>query len=143
MGLTICVSRFLPAPKNRRFKKLEDRINILIRALINKRNEEIEAGEEVKTDLLGILMDSNLNEIRQAVGKNNDRQVGMSLEEVIEECKLFYLAGHETTSTLLVWTLILLSKHQDWQARAREEVLLTFGNSAPDFEGLAHLKTVS
>ena len=143
MGLTICVSRFLPAPKNRRFKKLEDRINILIRALINKRNEEIEAGEEVKTDLLGILMDSNLNEIRQAVGKNNDRQVGMSLEEVIEECKLFYLAGHETTSTLLVWTLILLSKHQDWQARAREEVIQTFGDNVPDFEGLRHLKIVS
>ena len=143
MGLTICVSRFLPAPKNRRFKKLEDRINILIRALINKRNEEIEAGEEVKTDLLGILMDSNLNEIRQAVGKNNDRQVGMSLEEVIEECKLFHLAGHETTSTLLVWTLILLSKHQDWQARAREEVIQTFGDNVPDFEGLRHLKIVS
>ena len=88
-------------------------------------------------------MDSNLNEIRQAVGKNNDRQVGMSLEEVIEECKLFYLAGHETTSTLLVWTLILLSKHQDWQARAREEVIQTFGDNVPDFEGLRHLKIVS
>ncbi|CAO2818234.1 unnamed protein product [Amaranthus hypochondriacus] len=135
--------RFLPTPKNRRFKKLEDRINSLLRALINKRNEEIEAGEEVKPDLLGILMDSNLNEIRQAVGKNKDRPVGMSLEEVIEECKLFYLAGHETTSTLLVWTLILLSKHQDWQARAREEIIQTFGDNVPDFEGLRHLKIVT
>ncbi|CAO2818237.1 unnamed protein product [Amaranthus hypochondriacus] len=135
--------RFIPTPKNRRFKKLEDQINGLLRVLVNNRKEEIEAGEEVKADLLGILMDSNLNEIRQTVGLNKDQHAGMSLEEVIEECKLFYLAGHETTSTLLTWTLLLLSKHQDWQARAREEVLKTFGSNVPDFEGLSHLKIVT
>ncbi|CAO2818917.1 unnamed protein product [Amaranthus hypochondriacus] len=135
--------RYIPTTRNRRFKAIEDQIHKSLCAIINKRKEAIEAGEPVKSDLLGILLDSNSKDIQQPVGDGKNQHVGMSLEELIEECKLFYLAGQETTSTLLGWTLILLGKHQDWQARAREEVLQTFGCNVPDFEGVSHLKTVT
>lgn len=101
----------------------------------------MEAGEVAKDDLLGILMDSNFK-ASQNVGSHK-QLLAMSFQDMIDECKLFYFAGQETTSTLLVWTMILLGKHQDWQTRAREEVLATFGNNQPDFDGLNHLKTVS
>jgi len=108
--------------------------------IINKREKEIKAGEATKNDLLGILLESNHKEIED---NNNNKNVGMNLDDVIKECKLFYLAGEETTSVLLVWTIVLLSGHPNWQARAREEVLQVFGNKEPDFEGLSHLKIVS
>ena len=121
-------------------KEIERQIQASLKAIINKRAKAIRAGEAKNVDLLGILLESNFNEIEE---HGNNRNVGMNIKEVVEECKLFYFAGQETTSVLLVWTLVVLSKYPNWQARAREEVLQVFGENKPDFEGLNHLKVVS
>ena len=111
-----------------------------LREMIKQREKATKAGEVSNDDLLGILVESNIREI-QAHG--NQKNMGMSIEDVIEECKLFYFAGQETTSALLVWTMILLARHPSWQTRAREEVLRVFGDSKPDSGGLNRLKIVS
>lgn len=113
-------------------------VNSSIIGLINKRMELIEAGEAKFDDLLGILLESNYNEMQ----KNGDGS-GMSLKDVVDECKLFYIAGQETTSSLLVWTMILLSSHSEWQDRARQEVMQVFGSEKPEYEELNQLKIVS
>lgn len=103
-----------------------------IRDIIKKRLMAMKCGEASQDDLLGILLESNQNEIQQ-----------MSIEDVIEECKLFYFAGQETTSNFLVWSMVLLSQHQCWQEQARDEVFRVFGHNKPDIDGLSQLKTVS
>ncbi|KAL0743631.1 hypothetical protein Bca4012_085144 [Brassica carinata] len=126
--------RYYPTKGNRRMKAAAREVQDILRGIVNKRLRAREAGEAPSEDLLGTLLESNLG---QAKG------TGMSIEDVIEECKLFYFAGQETTSVLLVWTMVLLSQHQDWQARAREEVKQVFGDKEPDTEGLNQLKVVS
>lgn len=75
--------------------------------------------------------------------KQESQNITLTIEDIIDECKVFYLAGQETTTVLLVWAMVLLSKHQKWQALAREEVLAVFGDNKPVFDGLNQLKTVS
>ena len=126
---------------NRRLNQIDKEIKGLLKGVIHKREQALKAGEATKDDLLGALLESNLKDIQEH-GKNN-KNIGMSTEDVIGECKLFYYAGQETTSVLLVWTIVLLSQNQNWQDRARQEVLQVFGSNKPDFDGLTHLKVVS
>ncbi|KAG6416838.1 hypothetical protein SASPL_124279 [Salvia splendens] len=109
--------RFLPTKNNKRVKEIAKEVKSSLLDIINRRIKAMEAGEASKEDLLGLLLESNSKEIKQHGTKH-----GMSMDEVIEECKLFYFAGHETTASLLVWTMVLLSKHTEWQTRARDEV---------------------
>ncbi|KAL2331249.1 hypothetical protein Fmac_018830 [Flemingia macrophylla] len=132
--------RFVPTSINRRINEINRDIRASLKDMINKREKALNAGEATKNNLLDILLESNQREIQE---HGHNKNVGLMLEEVIEECKLFYLAGQETTSVLLVWTIILLSRYPDWQARAREEVLQVFGNRKPDFDGISNLKIVT
>lgn len=119
--------RFLSTKRNRRMNAKDQEVKMRIGEVIDKKAKLIKAGDNhARNDFLGILVDS-----------------GLSKSEITNEVKLVCFAGEETTASLLVWTMILLSRHPEWQQRARDEVLETFGDKEPDYDGLSKLKIVS
>ncbi|KAK1416130.1 hypothetical protein QVD17_31918 [Tagetes erecta] len=128
--------RFIPTRANNKFKKNVSEIRSLLMKIINNKKSAITKGEGKCDDLLGILLESNSKEIEES-------GVGLSMEEVIDECKFFYIAGSETTSNLIIWTMVCLSLHPEWQLRAREEIIQVIGDKELDYEGLKNLKILT
>lgn len=124
--------RFLPTKKNKERKRLEKKIRELIRVLI----EDSHKAQNNSENLLSLLMSSHkfINNETQRLG----------LDDVIDNCKDFYLAGKETSANTISWAILLLGLNQEWQSKARDEVLHVLGpNTLPTAETLSGLKLVS
>ncbi|KAL9265168.1 Cytochrome P450 72A397-like protein [Drosera capensis] len=133
--------RYVPTKRSRRMKEIYNTIRDLIMNFIEQRSAKVSplVNKESSSDLLGMLLELNPKEVEESKGSSK----GLSMEDVVEEVKLFYFAGTDTLGSSLVWAMILLSQHQDWQQRARDEVFRLFGTSTPDFDGLNRLETLT
>ncbi|KAI7993171.1 hypothetical protein LOK49_LG11G01152 [Camellia lanceoleosa] len=131
--------RFLPTKINKRIKAINNEAQILVRGVIDEREKAMKLGGAGDEDLLSVLLKTNFREINEHANKN----AGMSIDDVIKECKLMYFVGQGTTAQLLTWAMIMLSLHPNWQTRAREEVRQVFGNNKPEYNGINHLKIVT
>ncbi|KAI5056430.1 hypothetical protein GOP47_0028248 [Adiantum capillus-veneris] len=132
--------RFLPTATNRSRWRLRKQISSILEQIIKRRLSLANESESdaFGSDLLGLML-SALKEESQGNQKN---LITMSLQEIIDECKTFFFAGHETTSSLLTWAVMLLAIHPEWQERAREEALSQFGSGDPDADSLNQLKLI-
>ncbi|CAI0463273.1 unnamed protein product [Linum tenue] len=117
-------------------EKLEQQIRDVIIAMVTKREEMVTNGDldSCGSDFLGLLVKARYED---------DESKRISVDNVVDECKTFYLAGHETCDILLTWAMLLLSIHTDWQEEARKEVMTHFGNKTPDADGIMKLKTMT
>ena len=116
-------------------EKLEKGIHDSIIELVKKRELKATSGEQdnLGSDFLGLLLKAHHN------ANLNQR---ISVDDIVDDCKTFYLAGQDTTSTLLSWTVFLLALDTDWQEEARKEVLQLFGKHNPNPDDISKLKTV-
>ncbi|ERN10104.1 hypothetical protein AMTR_s00013p00262850 [Amborella trichopoda] len=74
--------RFLPTEKNIRRKKIAKEVRAILQNLVQRREKAIKSGANNNHDLFGLLLESN---------NTNDNKSKMTLDDVVEECKLFLL----------------------------------------------------
>ncbi|KAK9051228.1 hypothetical protein SSX86_027854 [Deinandra increscens subsp. villosa] len=127
------ISDLIKSDDDKESEKLEQGIKDCILEIIRKRDEEPNMDTRVN-DYLGELL---------AASRDEDDLKRISIDDMVDECKTFYFAGHETTASLLGWTVFLLATHYEWQEKAREEVLELLGNKNPDLNSITRLNTLN
>ncbi|KAI3954484.1 hypothetical protein MKW92_053469 [Papaver armeniacum] len=115
------IRKIMPNEDDTESDRLEREIRKSIIGLIKKREEKVNGGEMgYGSDYLAVLIKA-YNE--------SDGNKKISVDDLIDECKTFYVAGHETTTSLLTWTCLLLAIHTEWQDKARKEVFELLGEN--------------
>ncbi|OMO72110.1 Cytochrome P450 [Corchorus olitorius] len=130
------ISKFWKTADRIESDKLVKEIHEAVMGIVQKREEKVLKGEanSFGTDFLGLLVNSF---------HDPDKNNRLSVQELVDECKTFYIAGQETINSALAWTVLLLAMYPDWQEKARREVIEVFGNQNPHSEGIGRLKIVS
>lgn len=105
--------------------------------IIQSRRDCVEIGRSSSygNDLLGML----LNEMQK---KKDGNGLSLNLQIIMDECKTFFFAGHETTALLLTWTVMLLATNPSWQQKVRAEVMTVCNGQTPSLDHLSKLSLV-
>jgi len=120
----------IPTPRNRRFTRHLAALDGIVNGIIAERRALGGRGEaDTAGDLISMLMSA----------KDPETGEGMSDQQLLDEAKTIFLAGHETTSNALTWTLYCLSRHPDVARRVRAEVVAALGDRPATLADLASL----
>jgi cytochrome P450 len=113
-----------PTPGNERFRADVQALDAVVDRMIDARQREPSGGANLVATLLAV---------------RDERGVALSRREIRDELKTFLLAGHETTATLLSWTLGFLARHPEIEAHVRHETRALLGAERPSAEHLVRL----
>lgn len=97
-----------PTPDNRRAARARQELYEVVDELIAHRQQSGADGEDLLSRLL--------------LARDPDTGEAMDLQQVRDEALIFLLAGHETTSTALTFTLHLLGRHPSEQQLVLDEL---------------------
>lgn len=79
---------------------------------------------------------------RLMVARDTESGRSMNDSRLVDNLLTFYLAGHETTSRALTWTLYLLAHSPEWTAALREEIGRVTGGAPVSAEHVERLLLV-
>lgn len=116
-------------PRTRRFMGNVAVLDRVVADVIAERRRLRQNGRGETNDLLDLLMDA----------RDEETGEGMDDRQLRDEVMTLMLAGHETTSNALTWTLYLLSEHPDVREKLEEEVDRVLAGRMPTFEDIPQL----
>jgi cytochrome P450 len=128
-GNPFSVPPWLPTRRNKEFHRALETIDSVVFGLIRARQAERDSGEQPRDDLLDMLLDAE------------DAETGerMSDQEVLDEVKTVFAAGHETTANALTWTWLLLSQHPEVGEKLKAELDAVLGDHPPTSANMPNL----
>ena len=109
-----------PTPDNRRAARARRALYGVVDELIAHRREAGADGEDLLSRLLR--------------ARDPDTDEAMDVQQVRDEALIFLLAGHETTSTALTFTLHLLGRHPSEQRLVHDELDAVLDGRAPTLD---------
>ena len=89
--------------------ELAEENNAIIQEIIEQRL----ASKDEINDLLNMLLET----------RYEDTGEGMSVKQLVDEIKILFIAGHETTANALTFTLHLLGRNPDVQQKVLDEII--------------------
>jgi cytochrome P450 len=129
-GNPFSVPPWVPTRRNREFQGALETIDSVVSSLIRARQAARDSGEPPRGDLLDMLLDAE------------DAETGerMADQEVLDEVKTVFAAGHETTANALTWTWLLLSEHPEAGKKLKAELDAMLVERTPTSADLPNLR---
>ena len=120
---------WVPTHRNQEFHRALETIDSVVLGLIRARQAARGSGEQPRHDLLDMLLDAE------------DAETGerMTDQEVLDEVKTVFAAGHETTANALTWTWLLLSEHPEAGEKLRAELDAVLDGRPPTLADVPNL----
>jgi cytochrome P450 len=106
---------WLPQPGRQTLRSAVHTLRSSVAAMLHERRQAREQAD----DLLHRLMSA----------RDPETGTPMNDEQLIDNLLTFYLAGHETTSKALTWTLFLLALSPKWTSRLQDEITRVTGDA--------------
>jgi cytochrome P450 len=116
---------WVPTARNRAFKAARAELDRIVYGIIDRRQRQAGSGDDLLATLLA------------ARDERSGERMGAT--QVRDEVMTLLLAGHETTATLLSWTLYLLSQHPSVADRLSTELQIALAGRVPVVEDLPAL----
>ena len=106
-------------------------IRDLLDRSVQDRVDEKASGRAVeRKDILASLLDAK----DPVTGETFTRK------DLVDQISVLFLAGHETSASVLAWALYLIAMRPDIQDRLHAESVAAFGDRAPEFSDMRRLK---
>jgi cytochrome P450 len=114
-----------PTPSQVRAAAARRALYDVVDAVIERRTGSSARGQ----DLISLLL----------AARDPETGAQLSRQEIRDQVLIFLLAGHETTSTALTFTIHLLGRHPDVQTAVHREIAEALGGRAPQADDIAKL----
>ncbi|CAG8522096.1 18854_t:CDS:2, partial [Acaulospora morrowiae] len=128
----------IPGFRRSHLTKHIDFINSVILSIIDKRKKKQANNDSVLTKNLTELESTDLENkdllhyLLKAETDETNLKKALTTEELLNDLKVFLIAGHDSTASALSATLYYLGKNPDCQQKAREEVIKIMGDEKRD-----------